>query len=94
MSLEVAEHIPSTTTDTFLDLLIRLNKHGIILSWAKVGQAGHGHINAKNEDEVIEIMKKKGYVIDDWSKRFMEEGRKSAHLPWFHWSFFVFVKAV
>jgi hypothetical protein len=63
------------------------------LSWAKRGQGGHGHINLRNEDEVMEIMKRKGYVQDDWSKRFMAEARKQANHHWFHWSFYVFVKA-
>jgi hypothetical protein len=80
-SLDVAEHIPSSTTDVFFDLLDRLIKHGIDLSWTKVGQGRH--INTKNEHEVMEIM-----FRTTGRSRFMVEGRKHAMLPSFHWSFF------
>jgi cyclopropane fatty-acyl-phospholipid synthase-like methyltransferase len=47
-SIEVAEHIPKTYEQIYINNLVRHASHGIILSWAVPKQEGHGHVN--NQD--------------------------------------------
>ncbi|XP_023347195.1 uncharacterized protein LOC111716010 isoform X2 [Eurytemora carolleeae] len=62
MSVEVGEHIPAEYTKTYIDNLIRLSKYGIILSWAVVGQGGHGHVNNMDNQDVIKMMTDRSMV--------------------------------
>lgn len=64
LCLEVGEHIPAEYEQTFLQNLDRLNRDGIILSWAIRGQGGDGHVNCLDNWEVIERMVNMGYHID------------------------------
>ncbi len=63
MSLEVGEQIPKEFENIFVDNLARHAKEGIILSWAKLGQGGHSHINNKKESDVIEMLSIRGFGI-------------------------------
>jgi hypothetical protein len=59
--LEVAEHLPPQY-ETILLNNIRNNCDGkIIMSWAVVGQKGHGHFNCQNNDTVVDKMFKLGF---------------------------------
>jgi|GEM_PF-6386818 len=66
IALEVAEHLPKEHEETFLDNLIGIAKDDgwIILSWAKKGHGGLGHVNEQNEDYVLlqRWLKKDGLV--------------------------------
>ena len=53
-SIEVAEHVPPEGTNGLMKNLINA-RCGTILSWARRGQPGRGHINCKDKDEVIEL---------------------------------------
>lgn len=64
LCLEVGEHIPSELEQMFLENLDNLNKNGIVLSWAIRGQGGDGHINCKDNWEVIEKIEPLGYTLD------------------------------
>lgn len=66
MSIEVAEHIGHEDAEViFLYNVDNLNTHGVILSWARVGQLGHGHVNERNEDYVLCVMQLLGYDYDE-----------------------------
>ena len=92
ISLEVGEHIPANKTESFLNLLHRHNKKGILLSWAIKGQGGHGHINEKNNDEVTNLVAAMGYYQNVWTKTFTIDSRKVAQHWWFQNSFMVFLR--
>jgi len=94
MSLEVAEHIPSESTSAMLNLLDKHTKHGIILSWAPPGQGGHSHINEKSNEEVVQLMKKRGFVQDKWCLEFQEYSRNAAIHQWFKNSLMVFIREI
>jgi len=64
VSVEVAENIPKELEHIFVDNLVRHAKEGIILSWSRVGQAGHSHVNNQNFDYVKSIMEKKCFNHD------------------------------
>lgn len=65
MSLEVAEHIPEKFESTYIDNLVRHSREGIILSWAKIGQQGHSHVNNRDFDYVKKVLEAKGYSHDN-----------------------------
>ena len=90
LSLEVGEHIPPRYEQAFLHNLHKLNTKGVILSWARVGQGGTGHVNEQDEPYVVAKMQALGYVHDEASSRAL---RASASLPWFRHGLYVFVRA-
>lgn len=88
MSLEVGEHIPAQFEQMYLDnVFCQKNVKLIILSWAIIGQGGHGHVNCRDNAYVIEQAAQRGYAFDtDITARL----RREASLPWFKNSLMVF----
>ncbi len=64
ISLEVAEHIPKQYEHVFVDNIVRHAGEGIILSWAKIGQGGHSHLNEKNFLDVKKLLEEKSFFHD------------------------------
>jgi hypothetical protein len=62
LSLEVGEHLPPEYEETFIKNLIRNSVRGIVLSWAKPGQAGAGHVNLRTEAYIKQKFKTLGYI--------------------------------
>ena len=79
ISLEVAEHIDQKYESVYVDNLVRHAKEGIILSWAKIGQLGHSHVNNKDFADVKNIMEKKGFMYDQAQSTMLKSGTS------FHW---------
>lgn len=92
LSLEVGEHIPQEYEEYFLHNLHTHNRKGIILSWAVRGQGGDGHVNCKNNDEVISQIESMGYRYDDDATKFLRS--RCADYPkdgwWFRQTLMVF----
>jgi hypothetical protein len=90
--LEVAEHVPAEHEAQLLDNICSSVEGGgrLVLSWAKRGQAGHGHVNCKDNSEVIYQMSLLDFHYLD---RQTQEARKSVTtLPWFRDTLMVFEK--
>jgi hypothetical protein len=64
VSTEVAEHIPKKFEKFYLDNLTRYAKEGIIMSWAKLGQGGHSHVNNQDLSYVKAKMEARGFRLD------------------------------
>lgn len=64
MSLEVGEHIPQSGEKNFLDNLVKHACVGVVLSWAVLGQPGHGHVNCHSNDYIRKEMLSRGLVTD------------------------------
>ena len=79
MSLEVAEHIPAKFEHIYIDNLVRHAKEGVILSWAKIGQGGHSHVNNRDIEYVKQKMEEKGFMHDIKSSKFFQD---QATFPW------------
>jgi tryptophanyl-tRNA synthetase len=79
MCIEVLEHIPSKLEGNAVENIIRHCNGYLIISWAKIGQGGHGHINCKNQVDVIALFESKGY---SFLEKESLEIRKVAHLWW------------
>lgn len=48
-----------------MDNLVRHAKEGIIISWAKLWQGGHSHINNRDFSYVKEQMEKRGFIHNE-----------------------------
>lgn len=73
ISLEVAEHIPKEYEAIYVDNVIRHAKEGIVLSWAWPGQEGHSHVNGKALEDVIKLLKDKGFEHDPSSSEVLKQ---------------------
>lgn len=85
--LEVGEHIPPEYENILIENILSSSDKYLILSWAILGQDGHGHVNCKTNFDVIHTFQTKGWVID------MEETnslRNASSLSWFKNTLFVF----
>ena len=87
--LEVAEHIPKGFEQIFLENLVFHSKKAVILSWGPPEQTGVGHINTKKKEDVLHLMRARGYELDESnSKNF----RDAATLPWIKKNLMIFLK--
>lgn len=65
VSLEVGEHIPKEFQENFMQTLCdNCDKH-LILSWASIGQPGIGHINCRDQKEVIADVESRGFKLNE-----------------------------
>jgi len=55
--LEVAEHLPSTLTPTFLANLDKHTENGLIITWARPGLQGLGTANPLTQDQALELIR-------------------------------------
>lgn len=96
--LEVLEHIPAQYEAAAIDNLVRAIKPNCVLitSWAVRGQTGHGHVNEKNNDEVIPLFTTKGLEYLDPATHAARARITDSHdidhghLPWFKNTLLVF----
>ena len=92
ISLEVGEHVPNEFEGMLIRNLHHHNCKGVILSWGKLGQGGHSHINNHSNDYVISIFKELGYVEDLDMKARLRNG--DGNYGWFVGSSMVFRRSV
>lgn len=90
LSLEVGEHVPKQYESTYLDNVVRHARHGVILSWAVPGQVGHYHVNCRENEEVIQDLKVRGFEFDAERTRSV---RSHARFSWLQKTTMVFRRA-
>lgn len=80
LSLEVGEHIPKQYESIFINNLLNHSNKSIVLSWATIGQGGHGHVNEQPNNYIENLFTPHGYTRNlDYEKRL----RDSAQWWWF-----------
>lgn len=89
LCLEVGEHISDIYFNNLLHNITSASKNYIILSWAIIGQDGHGHVNCKSNFEIIYQFNKLGFKLSLEDTNLL---RNNVSLPWFKHSLFVFEK--
>jgi hypothetical protein len=89
LCLEVGEHIPQQYESIFLDNITDITSNKIILSWAIVGQPGHGHVNCLDNIDVINKMNDRGF---DYLPEDSAEIRENVDdfTPWFYNTLMIF----
>lgn len=65
ISLECAEHLPKSAQETFVSNLVNACDKHLILSWASIGQPGIGHINCRDQKEVISDIESRGFKLNE-----------------------------
>jgi SAM-dependent methyltransferase len=89
ISLEVGEHIPAEFMGVYLDNITNHSAKYLITSWAVRGQAGFGHVNCLDNNEIIPEFEKRGFKL-------MEKETEKARLiiedkaHWFRNTLFIF----
>lgn len=87
--LEVGEHIPEEYCTKLLDNFQNLCTGYLILSWAIRDQAGFGHVNCLDNEEVIEMIEKRGFK---YLPELSQDARKVIDdtTPWFKNTILIF----
>lgn len=80
LCLEVGEHIPVEYEQTFIDNVAKHVQGGLIISWAIPEQPGHGHVNCRPNEYVIEQFEKRGLRVMQYG--FADTLRKVCELPY------------
>lgn len=62
LSLEVAEHLPKSGEQTFLNTLTKHCNGDLILSWALPLQPGVGHVNCRPQEYAISEIERRGFT--------------------------------
>ncbi len=59
--LEVGEHVPDVLQQDFVKNISSHVAKGLVLSWARPGQPGVGHVNCLAEDAVLDLFSNYGF---------------------------------
>ena len=76
ISLEVGEHVPPMFEGMVLRNLHAHNCRGIVLSWARLRQRGHGHVNNHMPDYLAKKLHALGYFVNENITYFLQTGRQ------------------
>ena len=89
-SLEVAEHLPKTSAQGFVENLVR---HGdfILFSAAPKGQGGDHHVNEQNYEYWRNLFSQQGYLAVDYLRPLILENNKIE--PWYRYNTFLYVSS-
>lgn len=83
VSTEVAEHLPESTADRYVDLLCRIGRI-VVMTAATPGQGGTDHVNEQPNEYWIEKFRERGFPHDagrtqawrdDWRQRGVDDHR-------------------
>lgn len=88
ISSEVGEHIPHVFEKQVIANLHAHNCKGVILTWAVLGQGGHGHINCHSNEYLIHIFQELGYTMNQTMTQAMRNSVTSS--GWLHGSAMAF----
>jgi hypothetical protein len=81
--------IPQKYESTFINNLLKHSNGLIILSWATIGQGGHGHVNEQPNEYIEEIFKNNNYSRN---KELETRLRSAVEWWWFSNTIMVFKK--
>lgn len=91
ISMEVAEHLPASVADRYVDLLTRLAKT-VVFTAAPPGQGGTDHVNEQPHEYWIAKFDQRKYALDNtltlrWRARWKESGNVQS---WYYNNLLVF----
>lgn len=90
MSLEVAEHIPKEFEEVYVNNLVKCSREGILITWSRIGQGGHFHVNNKNREDVMKLFESKGYK---YQNEITERLKNSTQVDWLKSNILYFTKS-
>lgn len=89
LSLEVGEHLPKRYEQIFLDNINNTAKRGVVLSWAKIGQGGLGHVNEQSNEFIEKEMLSRNWLRDRPAEEILRL-HTSPHCFWFRETIMIF----
>lgn len=95
VSMEVAEHLPETVADRYVDLLARLAPV-VVLTAAPPGQGGADHINEQPPSYWIGKFQQRGFeYVDDVTQRWRETWKATGDVTdWYYQNLMIFRRRV
>lgn len=87
-SLEVAEHLPASAAEQFVDNLVA-HSAVVLFSAATLGQGGEHHVNERPYSYWRELFSDRGYVMFDLIRPFVIEN--DAVEPWYRYNTFIYI---
>lgn len=91
ISLEVGEHIPKEFQEVYTDTITRHCDGLLVMSWAEVGQPGIGHVNCRDQDEVIADIVGRGFRFLNNETAAVRKGIEN-NVDWFRRTLLIFEK--
>lgn len=90
ISTEVAEHLPESCADRYLDILTALS-NTVVLTAATPGQPGNDHVNLQPNEYWIDKLADRGFPLDQETTSTWRETWKDRDVHWiYHHSIMVF----
>lgn len=89
-SLEVAEHLPESAAQGFVEKLIRYGDI-ILFSAAPKGQGGDYHINEQTYDYWRDLFTREGYQVFDYIRPLIS-GKNNIE-PWYRYNIFLYISS-
>lgn len=89
LCIEVGEHIPKEFENTFIDNIDRYTDKHLVVSWAKPGQGGVGHVNEKTAYYILATFKNLGFTFDK-QRSLTWRALAGKELRWLQHTLFVF----
>lgn len=89
-SLEVAEHVPASAADVFVDNLCRHSGGFILFSAAPPGQGGEFHVNEQPYDYWRERFRARGYSAHDYVRPRILADTSISY--WYRYNLFLYVR--
>jgi SAM-dependent methyltransferase len=91
VSMEVAEHLPETVADRYVDLLMRLSRI-VVFTAAPPGQPGTDHINEQPPSYWITKFQQRGFEhLEELSQRWRENWKATGDVSsWYHQNLMIF----
>lgn len=92
ISTEVAEHLPESFADTYVDYLCR-TADTVLMTAATPGQGGTEHLNEQPNEYWIEKFRRRGFEIDrDTTERFRSQWARAQTADFYHSNLMIFRK--
>jgi SAM-dependent methyltransferase len=91
VSMEVAEHLPETVADRYVDLLTRLSRV-VVFTAAPPGQGGADHVNEQPPSYWITKFRRRGFEhAEDLSQRWRESWKAAGDVEsWYYKNLMIF----
>lgn len=80
MCLEVGEHIPAEFEEVVLDNVANNARCGALVSWGVPNQGGHGHVNNRPNEWVVDRLRRRGFSYREEASHAI---RRRAQYDWF-----------
>lgn len=62
---EVGEHVPKEFEPVLVDNVTSIATSGLLVTWARPGQRGYGHVNCRSKEYVTQLFHLRGWKLNE-----------------------------